>query len=262
MDPKGKIALVTGANGGIGHAIAKALHDRGATVRVSGRRADALVAVTEATNARVTVADLAIREDVTRLTDENMDVDILVLNAALPASGPIMDFSTDELDRALDVNLRAPMYMARRIGEAMVARGRGRIIAISSISGRVAVGGTSVYSATKFGMRGFFLGMHEDVKEHGVGVTTIYPGFIRDAGMFADTGVTLPKTMGTKSPEDVARATLRAVTDAPAEIDVAAFDQRAGAFIAAIAPSLAGPVSKKFGGGLAERIAQGQRGKR
>lgn len=262
MEIRGTTALVTGANGGIGYAIATALHEGGATVRVSGRRRDALEAVANATSARVDLADLCDRTDTARLAEANLDVDVLVLNAALPASGDVLDFSPEEIDRALEVNLRAPIYLARRIGEQMVARGRGAIVAISSIAGRVALGGTSVYSATKFGMRGFFLGMREDVRDAGVGVTIVYPGFIRDAGMFADTGVTLPRTMGTRSPADVAKAVRLAIATSPGELDVAAFDQRAGALLAALAPSLAGPISRKFGGGLAERVAAKQRSKR
>ena len=120
------------------------------------------------------------------------------------------------------MNLRAPIVMARAAVPGMLERGRGHVVFISSISGKVASEGTSLYSATKFGLRGFALGLREDLHGSGVGVTTIFPGFIRDAGMFADTHVTLPRGTGTRSPEDVAAAVLRAVRDDPAEITVAA----------------------------------------
>src|SRR5262249_33992877 len=149
-------------------------------------------------------------------------------NAALPSSGPLVDFTPEQIDRALDVNLRAPIMMARHAVVGMLERRRGHIVFISSISGKVASTGTSLYSATTFGLRGFALGLREDLHGTGVGVTTIFPGFIRDAGMFADTKVTLPRGAGTRSPEDVARAVVRAIRDDPAEITVAAPEQAIG----------------------------------
>jgi uncharacterized protein len=256
-------ALVTGANGGIGQAIARALHRAGARVIVSGRRAGALEGIAAEIGARVIVADLEKRDDVTRLADEAGDVDVLVANAALPASGPLLEFTDEQIDRALDVNLRAPVTLARRLAPGMVARGRGQIVFISSIAGKLASPGTSLYSATKFGLRGFSLGLRADFHGTGVGVTGIYPGFIRDAGMFADAGVKLPLGLGTRSPEDVACAVLRAVREDPAEIDVAAFEQRFGGFVASMSPALSNVLQAAFGGAaLSRALSEGQRRKR
>lgn len=231
-------ALVTGANGGIGAAIARALAKAGAKVVLSGRRADALAPLAAEIGARVIVADLAVAADVARLSAEAGDVDIAVLNAALPASGQLFDYSPEEVDDIVHVNLTAPILTSRTIGGAMRARGSGQIVMVSSISGKVASPGTSLYSATKFGLRGFALALRADLASHGVGVTTIFPGFIRDAGMFAVAEVKLPMGVGTRSPEDVAAAVLAAVKNNPAEITVAAFDQRLGAFFGALAPGV------------------------
>lgn len=256
-------ALVTGANGGIGQAIARALHAAGAEVIVSGRRADALQPLADAIRARVVVADLADRAQVDRCLREAGDVDVLVANAALPASGPLLDFSPEQIDRALDVNLRAPIMMARAAAAGMLARGRGQIVFISSISGKVAGPGTSLYSATKFGLRGFSLGLREDLHGTGVGVTTIFPGFIRDAGMFADTKVVLPRGAGTRSPEQVADAVLRAVRTNPAEITVAAPEQAFGALLAGISHPLVSAIQRMAGGGkIAKEMAAAQAHKR
>jgi short-subunit dehydrogenase len=256
-------ALVTGANGGLGQAIARALHGAGARVIVSGRRADALCGIAEEIGARVVVADLSVRADVARLADEAGEIDVLVANAALPASGPLLDFTEEQIDRALDVNLRAPIALARRLAGGMGARRRGQIVLISSMSGKVASPGTSIYSATKFGMRGFALGLREDLRSSGVGVTTIFPGFIRDAGMFAEAHVELPRGMGTRSPEDVAAAVLRAVRDNPAEIDVAAVEQRVGALIASLSPGFAGRVQAALGAHeISSAVSAGQAHKR
>lgn len=256
-------ALVTGANGGIGLAIARALHRAGARVVLSGRRAEALRGIADELGARVIVADLERAEDVARLADEAGEIDVLVANAALPASGPLLEFTEAQLDRALDVNLRAPMVLAQRLAPGMVARGRGQIVLISSIAGKVASPGTSIYSATKFGLRGFALGLREDLAPAGVGVTTVFPGFIREAGMFAEAGVELPRGVGTRSPEDVAEAVLRAVRENPAEIEVAAIEQRVGALLASLSPWLSSRVQAAVGASEVSRaVSAGQTRKR
>lgn len=153
--------------------------------------------------------------------------------------------------------------MARSAAAGMIERGRGQIVFISSISGKVAAPGTSMYSATKFGLRGFSLGLREDLYGTGVGVTTIFPGFIRDAGMFADTKVTLPRGAGTRSPAQVANAVLRAIRDDPAEITVAAFEQSLGTLLAGISHPLVASLQRMFGGvQIARQIAAAQAHKR
>jgi short-subunit dehydrogenase len=127
----------------------------------------------------------------------------------------------------------------------------------------VATQGQSLYNATKFGLRGFALALREDLRGTGVGVSTVFPGFIRDAGMFADTGVKLPAGAGTRTPEDVARAVLRAVRDDVAEIDVAAFEQVLGGYLFPLAPGLVNALQRASGGGaIAQRMADAQRHKR
>jgi short-subunit dehydrogenase len=255
--------LLTGANGGIGRAIAKQLRAAGAQIIVSGRRADALKPIAEEVQATTIVADLARREDVERCLAEAGHVDVLVANAALPATGALWEFTPEQIAKAVEVNLTAPMLMARRIADAMLERKRGHIVFISSISGKVATLGSSVYSATKFGLRGFALGLREDLRPHRVGVTTIFPGFIRDAGMFAESGVKLPPGAGTRRPEDVARAVEQAIRKNPAEINVAALEQSFGAFLAALSPSLVSRLSRAFGGEkVAKQLAAGQVHKR
>ncbi|MGZ3473936.1 MAG: SDR family NAD(P)-dependent oxidoreductase [Polyangiales bacterium] len=256
-------ALVTGANGGIGVAIARALKLQGAKLVLSGRRPETLTEIAEETKARVVIADLSRREDVRKLCDESGDIDVLVLNAALPASGPLLEFTEEQINRAMDVNLNVPILMARDFAEKMVARGRGHIVFISSISGKVAARGTSIYSATKFGMRGFALGLREDLFGTGVGVSTIFPGFIRDAGMFHQTGVKLPKGAGTRTPGEVADAVIRAIRDNASEINVAAFEQVAGAYLAGIVPDFVASIARMSDGErISNEMAAAQKHKR
>jgi short-subunit dehydrogenase len=130
----------------------------------------------------------------------------------------------------------------------MVARGSGHIVFMSSLAGKSATAGASLYNATKFGLRGYAGALRAELHKTGVGVSGIYPGFIRDAGMFAETGVKLPLGVSTKSPEQVAAATLRAIEHNKAEVDVAPFGLRAGAVLSGFFPDLAAAVTRKTGG--------------
>src|SRR6202000_2976975 len=114
-------------------------------------------------------------------------VDVLVANAALPATGSLTELTQAQLDRMLDVNLRAPVAVAHALMPGMLARDRGHLVFISSISGKVASPESSMYNATKFGLRGFALGLREDLRRDGIGVSVVAPGFVRDVGVVAAT---------------------------------------------------------------------------
>ncbi|MGW7411106.1 SDR family NAD(P)-dependent oxidoreductase [Streptomyces sp. NPDC054863] len=263
MELRGARVLVTGATGGIGQALAVALAARGSQVVLTGRRKDLLEPLAEKLGGRAVPADLADRNAVEELLDAAGEIDVLVANAALPATGLLDDFSVHEIDRALDVNLRAPIVMAKLAGQRMAARRRGHLVFISSLSGKAASGQSSLYNATKFGMRGFALALREDMRPHNVGVSTVFPGFISDAGMFADSGATLPRGVGTRAPKDVARATARAVEQNLAEVDVAPLGLRLAALLGGAAPGLAAAVQRRLGGDkVTEQLARGQRHKR
>jgi uncharacterized protein len=260
---RGTTILLTGATGGIGQAIARALAARGGRLILTGRRADVLEPLAAEVGGRALAADLADRATPERLAAEAGDVDILVANAALPASGTLDDYSLEQIDRALEVNLRAPIALAKLLSEPMARRRRGHLVFISSLSGKSAQPGGSLYSATKFGLRGFALGLREDLRDQGVGVSTVFPGFIRDAGMFAEAGVELPRGVGTRSPDDVATGVVRAIERDRAEVDVAPLSLRLGAMTAGLAPQLAADVSRRLGNARITRdLADGQRAKR
>jgi short-subunit dehydrogenase len=261
----GATALVTGATGGIGNAIGHALHERGARVLLSGRRRDALdeLAAGLGDRAEVLVADLAERSGPTDLAAAAGSVDVLVANAALPASGRVEDFDHEQIDRALDVNLRAPIQLTRALLPGMLERGRGQVVFVSSLSGKVASPRSGIYSATKFGLRGFAAGLREDVEPEGIGVTVVFPGFVRDAGLFAESGVRLPPWVGTVTPEQVAAAVVRGIERERAEVDVAPLGLRLGTRIAELAPATAARVQRRLGSErIADALADAQRGKR
>ena len=253
MNLAGRSVLLTGATGGLGHAIARRLRAAGAELVLTGRRADLLAPLAAETHARSLAVDLADADAVERLAEDCAGVDVLVSNAGLPGSGLLSSFSVEEIDRALAVNLRAPMVLARRLVEAMVERRSGHLVFMSSLAGKVGTPRSPVYSATKFGLRGFAQSMREDLRPAGVGVSAIFPGFVRDAGMFHDTGAKLPPGVGTVSPEAVADAVVRAIERNRGEVDVAPAGLRAGAKAAGLAPDLAATVSRRLGG---QRIAE------
>ncbi|HEU4976679.1 MAG TPA: SDR family oxidoreductase [Baekduia sp.] len=263
MDLRGSSVLLTGATGGIGHAIARELHRHGASLVLTGRRTDVLEPLAAELAAAATAVDLADRAAVDALLDEAGDVDVLVANAALPASGDILALGVDQIDRALEVNLRAPMVLSRVLAERMVRRGRGHIVLVSSLAGKSGQAAGSIYSATKFGLRGFGQGLRADLAPRGVGVSVVFPGFIRDAGMFHDSGAKLPKGVGTSTPEEVAAAVARAIVADEGEVDVAPLGMRVGTTFASVAPSLAARVAKRLGGDrVAAQLADGQADKR
>jgi short-subunit dehydrogenase len=263
MNLSGAHVLLTGATGGLGHAIARALAERGATLTLTGRRVELLEPLAEELGGRAAAADLADPAAPARLVAEAGQVDVLVANAALPGSGALRSFSEEQIDRALTVNLRAPILLAHALLEGMVDRGRGHMVFMSSLAGRAAPTGSSIYSATKFGLRGFGLGLREDLAGTGVGVSVILPGFISEAGMFAESGAKLPPYIGTKRPEDVARAVVKAIEQNRAELDVAPLPLRAGAVLASLAPGPIGAVQRKLGAaGTSSQMARGQAEKR
>jgi short-subunit dehydrogenase len=248
----GARVLLTGATGGLGQAVAEALHQRGARLILTGRRVERLLPFAARTGARVLACDLGDAAQVDRLVEEAGRVDVLVANAAVPAGGVIFEHSVDDIDAAVAVNLRAPMVLARVLSAAMVANGGGHIVFMSSLAGKAASPGGSVYSATKFGLRGFALGLREDLRPHGVGVSVVSPGFIREAGMFHDSGAKLPPGIGTKRPRDVALAVVKAIERNPPEIDVAPIVLRAGVSFAGLAPNVTDAVARRIG---ADRVA-------
>jgi short-subunit dehydrogenase len=260
----GKTALLTGATGGIGRAIAQALHGSGATVVLTGRRVDVLEGLRRELGDRVEVvgADLSNKPDVERL-GERADIDVLVANAALPASGRLQTFSERELDRAIDVNLRAPMQLTLELLPKMLGRDSGHLVYVSSLAGKVAAGGSSVYSATKFGLRGFGYSLAEELRGTGVGVTTVFPGFIREAGMFHEAGAKLPRGVGTRTPEDVANAVLEGIEKGRAEIDVAPFPLTSGAKLFGVSPPVMSRITRLLGADrVSDQLEVGQKNKR
>jgi short-subunit dehydrogenase len=241
MDPSGRTALLTGATGGLGRAIAAALASRGARLVLSARKAEALeelAAELPGEGHRVLAADLAEPGAAENLAAQVGEVDILVANAGLPGAGLLADFTPQQVKRALRVNLEAPMLLAQALFPAMIERGAGHLVFVASLQGKVASPRTSIYSATKFGLRGFALALRMDLEPRGIGVSLVSPGFVRDAGMFADTGAKSPPGLGTTTPGRVADAVVKAIERDKVELAVAPLPLRFASHFSLASPAI------------------------
>jgi short-subunit dehydrogenase len=268
VDLEGKRLLLSGATGGIGRAIAEELANNGAGLVLSSRKQDQLDQLAQslpggAGRHRVVVADLAEPGAAEKLAQDAGDVDGLVANAALPATGRLESFSAEEVQRALRVNFESPILLARALEPELVKKGEGHLVFISSLAGKVGSPRSALYNSTKFGVRGFAFGLREDLHPHGIGVSIVSPGFVREAGMFHDAGSKPPPGIGTTTPKKVARAVVRAITRNRNEITVAPRRQRFIAEFGYRHPGFAARVQRRGGADrIAEDLAAGQADKR
>jgi len=262
MELAGHTALLTGATGGLGRAIAASLTGRGAKLVLSARNAGALeemAAGLPGDGHRVQPTDLAEPGAAEQLAADVGAVDILIANAGLPGSGRLDSFTVERLTGTLRVNLEAPMLLARALEPGMLERGSGHMVFISSLSGKSATPRSSVYNATKFGLRGFALGLRADLEPRGVGVSLVSPGTIREAGMYADSGADPIPGLGTGSPAQVGEAVAHAIERDKVEVAVAPIQQRFLAHFALLSPSIAHRVaSGDTGQKAAASVADGQ----
>lgn len=179
----GKTALVTGAGRGIGRAIAIALGRAGCRVVITARTLPEILAVQEeilAANGQAVAvqADLTSDDDLHSLIRACGPVDFLINNAGWGKRAPVVRARVDDWDRTFRVNLRAPMILAKAFLPAMIQKSQGAVINISSVSGKSGEANGSAYSASKFGLIGFTQSLYEEVREHGIKVSVILPGFV------------------------------------------------------------------------------------
>ncbi len=183
----GKAALVTGASGGIGGAIARSLHEAGATVGLSGTREPALeeLAASLGERAHVLAANLsdadAAADLVARAEAAMGSLDILVNNAGITRDGLLMRMKDEDWQTVLDVNLTAGFRLTRAALRGMMKRRTGRIIGITSVVGVTGNPGQANYAASKAGMIGFTKAVAQEVASRGITANCIAPGFIETA---------------------------------------------------------------------------------
>ncbi|KAA0970208.1 3-oxoacyl-[acyl-carrier-protein] reductase [Aureimonas fodinaquatilis] len=187
FDLTGRKALITGASGGIGEAIARTLHSAGATVGLHGTRREKLdeLAASLGERAHVFTANLGDREDQKALAeaaDSALDgVDILVNNAGITRDGLFVRMSDDDWDSVVEVNLTATFRLTRALTHQMMRRRYGRIVNITSIVGVTGNPGQTNYCAAKAGLIGFSKSLAQEIASRNVTVNCIAPGFIESA---------------------------------------------------------------------------------
>jgi len=216
----GQVALVTGASRGIGLAIARRLGEMGARVAICARHTKTLSDAADALRrggceALGVVADVSRPQDVSALvrqTNETFgEIDILVNNAGIGVFGPVQQLEERDWDRVMDTNLKAVFLCSKAVAPQMVRRRTGHIINISSLAGKNAFAGGSVYCASKWGLLGLTYCMAEDLRAYGVRVSAVCPGTVQTE--FSPHSGKDPDKM--LRPEDVAHAVAMLVTQAP-----------------------------------------------
>jgi 3-oxoacyl-[acyl-carrier protein] reductase len=183
FDLTGKCALVTGATGGIGGAIARALHAQGAKVAISGTRREVLDALAaELGGAAVLPCDLADKDAVEALVPKAEEalgqLDILVANAGITRDNLFVALKDEDWDHVLNVNLTSTFRLARAAVKGMMRRRFGRVIGITSVVGVTGNPGQSNYTAAKAGMIGMFKSIGKEYAKRGVTANCVAPGFI------------------------------------------------------------------------------------
>lgn len=187
--------MVTGASAGIGEATATRLARAGSHVVVAARRLDRLEALAERIReaggwALAVGCDVTRREDVERLAARTLEdlgrCDVLVNNAGIPGGGAFAGLSLDQIERVLDVNLRAVLVVTHAFLPSMLERGHGHVVNVASLAGRFAMPGTAVYSATKHAVVAFSEALNYEVEDRGVCVTAVNPGLVSTEGFPQD----------------------------------------------------------------------------
>lgn len=230
----GKIAIVTGAGRGIGRATALLLGQSGARVVLASRSEFELSAVSEEITkqngeALAVSTDLTRDDEMERLVNRALEhwgsVDYLINNAGWGRTAPVIKAKVEDWDRTLQVNLRAPMILSRLVLPTLIEKGEGAIINIGSISARADQANTAAYSASKSGLISFTESLYEEVREYGIKVAVILPGFV-------DTALIPPARRLDRSkmirPEDIAQTVFFVLTCSPncCPVEIAVRPQR------------------------------------
>ncbi|WP_236791208.1 SDR family oxidoreductase [Amycolatopsis sp. GM8] len=251
MRPRGTVAVVTGASSGIGAATALALHEAGARLVLHGRDTERLAALAERTGGAVVTGDLADITAIPALAEEILgrfgEVDVLVNNAGIGWAGPFGEMTAADVRRVIDVNLTAPIELTRALLPALRTRPAARVVFVTSIAGRTAVAGESVYSSVKAGVDAFADSLRFELAGTAVKIGVVVPGVV-DTEFFARRG----RAYDRKSPkpipaERVAAAVVRAVRDDRADQYVPRW-LRLPVVIRGVLPGVYRTLATRFGG--------------
>lgn len=256
---QGRTALVTGASGGLGRRIAGQLARAGMRVVVSGRREDALAATVAelralGAQAEAVAADLGDLGGIDAFADRAEapygPLDVLVNNAGIEAIAPFAELSPTQLTGMVDVNLTAPLLLTRRVVPGMLERGRGHVVFIASLAGKVGPAYNEPYAATKAGLVGLTQSLRAEYLDAPVGFSVVCPGFIAGDGMYqrmADDGFRAGRLIGETRIDAVAERTVRAIRRDEPEVVMSGAPIRPALALAQLSPRLAERLAPRFG---------------
>jgi len=213
MELDGKVALVTGASGGIGAAVSRKLHGAGASVGLLSRRGDDL-GLERGLGVGCDVRDRAAVADAADAVVERFGrLDMVIANAGVGAYGNFLELDPDLLEEMIDVNLKGTLYTAAATLQHLIDSGEGDFISLASVAGLRGFPGESVYNASKFGQLGFTRSLDHELREHGVRATCICPGGVKtNFAIGAGRTEGDPELEGMLTPEEVADVVLFTVT--------------------------------------------------
>jgi len=270
---RGRTALVTGASGGIGREIAGHLAKEGMNVVVSGRREDVLAEVVaelreRGVSSEAVPADLGDLSQIDPLIERSEaalgGIDVLVNNAGLETVGAFTAYSREQLTSMVDVNLTAPMLLTHRVVPGMLERGRGHVVFISSLAGKLGPAYNEPYAATKAGLIGLSQSLRAEYSKTPVGFSAICPGFTAGDGMYqrmVDEGVSSNRMLGETTLEKVADRVVEAIRRDRPEVVESGSPVRPLLAMGQLAPRLSERMVERFGGTEIFRRAAEARGR-
>jgi short-subunit dehydrogenase len=270
---RGRTALVTGASGGIGRQIARRLARDGVNVVISGRREEVLAELVtdlrgQGVSAEAVPADLGDLSQIDPLIERSEaalgPIDILVNNAGIEITSAFTGYSREELTGMVDVNLTAPTLLTHRVVPGMLERGRGHVVFISSLGGKVGPAYNEPYGATKAGLIGLNQSLRAEYRQAPIGFSVICPGFVAGDGMYqrmVDEGVKSNRLLGETTLDKVAEAVVEAIRRDRPEIVEGGAPVRPMLALAQLSPRLAERLVEKFGGTEIFRRAAQSRGR-
>jgi short-subunit dehydrogenase len=258
-DLRGRVALVTGASGGIGTFVARALAREGTNVVVSGRREDALASVVEelrgiGVRAEAVPADLSDLTQIDPLIDRSEAVlgplDLLINNAGVEYTAAFTNCTREELTSMVDINLTAPLLLTHRVVPGMLARKRGHVVFISSLAGKLGPAYSEPYAATKAGLVGLTQSLRAEYLHAPIGFSVVCPGFVAGEGMFQrmlEQGARSNRLVGSTTVEKVADEVIDAIRRDRPEVIESGAPIRPILALAQLAPRVVERLAPRFG---------------
>jgi short-subunit dehydrogenase len=270
---RGRTALVTGASGGIGRQIARRLAAEGMNLVVSGRREDVLAEVVEelrgaGVKAEAVPADLndlgAVDPLVERSEAALGPIDLLVNNAGVETVGAFTAYSREQLSSMVNVNLTAPLLLTHKVVPGMLERGRGYVVFISSLAGKVGPAYNEPYAATKAGLIGLTQSLRAEYSTGPIGFSVVCPGFVAGDGMYqrmVEEGVSSNRMLGETTLDKIAAGVVDAVRKDRPEVVESGAPVRPLLAVGQIFPRLRERLVERFGGNEIFRRAAEARGR-